>query len=133
MVGTNADFCVVDTESAIDRASFSERTLPAAGIEHVFVNGRPIWSEGKHTGISSAGRRGERHSRKWSVGHSLGDRFEPSVAAPALACRFPVKCRAGAEGNCRLAPGNVVRRTERSQKFGRLSKLAWDTSKYSIP
>jgi N-acyl-D-amino-acid deacylase len=23
---------------------------PAAGIEHVFVNGRPVWTEGKPTG-----------------------------------------------------------------------------------
>ena len=63
MVGVYADFYVVDTESAIDRASFSEPTLPAARIEHVFVNGRPIWSEGKQTGISPAGRCGDRHSR----------------------------------------------------------------------
>jgi N-acyl-D-amino-acid deacylase len=62
-VGAYADFCDVDTESAIDRASFSEPTLLAARIEHVFVNGRPIWSEGKQTGISPAGRCGDRHSR----------------------------------------------------------------------
>jgi len=34
----------------IDRASFAEPTLPAAGIAHVFVNGRPVWSEGQSTG-----------------------------------------------------------------------------------
>ena len=37
-------------ETVIDRATFAEPTLPAAGIEHVFVNGRPVWSEGKPTG-----------------------------------------------------------------------------------
>ena len=35
--------------------------LPAACIEHVFVNGRPIWSEGKQTGISP--RRSSRNFR----------------------------------------------------------------------
>jgi len=65
---------------------------------------------------------------------TLGDGFEPSVAALALACRFAVKCRAGAGGSCRLVRGNVVPANGTgSQKFGRLSKLAWDTSKYSIP
>lgn len=28
----------------------AEPTLPAAGIEYVFVNGRSVWSEGKPTG-----------------------------------------------------------------------------------
>jgi N-acyl-D-amino-acid deacylase len=41
---------VFDAEGVIDRASVAEPTLPAAGIEHVFVNGRPVWSEGKPTG-----------------------------------------------------------------------------------
>ena len=34
----------------IDRASFAEPTLPAAGIEHVFVNGRAVWQYGTPTG-----------------------------------------------------------------------------------
>jgi len=34
----------------IDRASFAEPTLPAAGIVHVFVNGRPVWAEGQASG-----------------------------------------------------------------------------------
>ena len=49
-VGAYADLCVFDAESIIDRASFAEPTQPAAGIEHVFVNGRAIWSERKPTG-----------------------------------------------------------------------------------
>lgn len=49
-VGCHADLCVFDAERVIDRSSFAEPTLPAAGIEHVFVNGRPVWSEGKPTG-----------------------------------------------------------------------------------
>jgi N-acyl-D-amino-acid deacylase len=48
--GAYADLTVFDPETVIDRASFSEPTLPAAGIEHVFVNGRPVWSGGKPTG-----------------------------------------------------------------------------------
>jgi N-acyl-D-amino-acid deacylase len=39
----------------IDRATFAEPTLPAAGISHVFVNGRPVWSDGKPSG-ERAGR-----------------------------------------------------------------------------
>ena len=42
-----------------------------------------VWSEGKQSEISPAGRRGERYSRKWSVGDSLSDGFEPFIAAPA--------------------------------------------------
>ena len=48
--GAYADLCVFDPDSVIDRATFAEPTLPAAGIEHVFVNGRPVWSDGKPTG-----------------------------------------------------------------------------------
>jgi N-acyl-D-amino-acid deacylase len=48
--GAYADLCVFDADTIIDRASFAEPTLPATGIEHVFVNGRSVWSEGKPTG-----------------------------------------------------------------------------------
>ena len=48
--GAYADLCVFDANCVIDRASFAEPTLPAARIEHVFVNGRPVWSEGRPTG-----------------------------------------------------------------------------------
>ena len=50
MPGAYADLCVFDAETVIDRATFAEPTLPAAGIAHVFVNGSPVWSEGKPTG-----------------------------------------------------------------------------------
>jgi N-acyl-D-amino-acid deacylase len=49
-VGAYADITVFDPETVIDRATFEKPTTPAAGIEHVFVNGRPVWSEGKPTG-----------------------------------------------------------------------------------
>jgi N-acyl-D-amino-acid deacylase len=48
--GAYADLTVFDPETVIDRATFAEPTLPAAGIAHVFVNGRPVWSDGKSSG-----------------------------------------------------------------------------------
>jgi N-acyl-D-amino-acid deacylase len=48
--GAYADVTVFDPETVADRATFESPTIPAAGIEHVFVNGRPVWSEGKPTG-----------------------------------------------------------------------------------
>jgi len=47
---TYADVTVFDPETAADRATFEAPTTPAAGIEHVFVNGRPVWTDGKPTG-----------------------------------------------------------------------------------
>jgi len=41
---------VFDPETVADRATFEAPTTPAAGIEHVFVNGRPVWTDGKPTG-----------------------------------------------------------------------------------
>jgi N-acyl-D-amino-acid deacylase len=48
--GAHADLTVFDPDTIIDRATFAAPTLPATGIEHVFVNGSPVWSEGKPTG-----------------------------------------------------------------------------------
>jgi N-acyl-D-amino-acid deacylase len=48
--GAYADVTVFDSASIADRATFEAPMTPAAGIEHVFVNGRPIWTEGKPTG-----------------------------------------------------------------------------------
>ena len=48
--GAYADITVFDPQTVADRATFEAPTTPAAGIEHVFVNGRPVWSEGKPTG-----------------------------------------------------------------------------------
>ena len=48
--GAYADVTVFDPATVIDRATFEQPTTPAAGIEHVFVNGRPVWAEGKPTG-----------------------------------------------------------------------------------
>jgi N-acyl-D-amino-acid deacylase len=48
--GAYADITVFDPETVADRATFEAPATPAAGIEHVFVNGRPVWSERKPTG-----------------------------------------------------------------------------------
>jgi N-acyl-D-amino-acid deacylase len=48
--GAPADITVFDPATVIDRATFEEPKVAAAGIEHVFVNGRPVWSDGKPTG-----------------------------------------------------------------------------------
>jgi N-acyl-D-amino-acid deacylase len=48
--GAFADITVFDPATVIDRATFEEPMVAAAGIEHVFVNGRPVWAEAKPTG-----------------------------------------------------------------------------------
>jgi N-acyl-D-amino-acid deacylase len=48
--GAHADITVFDPAAVIDRATFEKPTTPAAGIEHVFVNGIPVWAEGKPSG-----------------------------------------------------------------------------------
>jgi N-acyl-D-amino-acid deacylase len=48
--GAHADLCVFDPETVIDRATFAEPMQAAAGIAHVFVNGKPVWQDGKPTG-----------------------------------------------------------------------------------
>jgi len=48
--GAYADVTVFDPATISDRATFEAPMTPAAGIEHVFVNGRPVWTDGKPTG-----------------------------------------------------------------------------------
>jgi N-acyl-D-amino-acid deacylase len=48
--GAYADITVFDPDTVADRATFEAPTTPAAGIEHVFVNGRPVWTGGRPTG-----------------------------------------------------------------------------------
>jgi N-acyl-D-amino-acid deacylase len=52
--GAYADLTVFDADTIIDRATFADPTLPAAGIEHVFVNGSPVWSGPSRPGIAPA-------------------------------------------------------------------------------
>lgn len=49
-VGNHADITIFDADTVIDRADFQHPTEPAAGIETVFVNGRPVWRNGAATG-----------------------------------------------------------------------------------
>lgn len=44
--GGFADLCVFDADDIIDAASFEDPMRPAPGIEHVLVNGRPVWRAG---------------------------------------------------------------------------------------
>ncbi|MGE0007783.1 MAG: amidohydrolase family protein [Parvibaculaceae bacterium] len=48
--GHFADLVVFDPDTIIDRATFEDPCRPAAGIEHVFVNGRAVWRGGGATG-----------------------------------------------------------------------------------
>lgn len=48
--GNFADLVVFDPDTVIDRATFEEPRQAAAGIEHVFVNGIPVWRDGRATG-----------------------------------------------------------------------------------
>jgi N-acyl-D-amino-acid deacylase len=49
-VGNFADLTIFDPETVIDTATFEAPRQPAAGIEHVFVNGISVWRDGKATG-----------------------------------------------------------------------------------
>ncbi len=49
-VGNYADIVVFNAETVIDRADFNHPTEAAAGIEIVFVNGKPVWRDGAPTG-----------------------------------------------------------------------------------
>jgi len=53
--GAFADLVLFDAETIIDRATFEEPARPAAGIETVLVNGRPVLDGGRLTG-ARAGR-----------------------------------------------------------------------------
>ncbi|MED5565111.1 MAG: D-aminoacylase, partial [Pseudomonadota bacterium] len=48
--GAFADITVFDPATVRDTASFEDPIRPAAGIAHVFVNGRQVWGDGAATG-----------------------------------------------------------------------------------
>jgi len=51
--GFKADLVVFDPNRIIDRATFKEPQLTSEGVQHVFVNGVEVWSDGKVTGNRS--------------------------------------------------------------------------------
>jgi N-acyl-D-amino-acid deacylase len=48
--GMKADLVLFDPKRVIDRSTFKEPQLLSVGIERVFVNGEPVWENGKTTG-----------------------------------------------------------------------------------
>lgn len=48
--GFRADMVLFDPDSILDTATYEEPTLPATGIERVYVNGRAVWNAGRTTG-----------------------------------------------------------------------------------
>lgn len=49
-INAYADLVLFDPETILDRATFDQPQQPAAGIEQVWVNGRPVWRDGAVTG-----------------------------------------------------------------------------------
>ena len=45
-VGADADITVFDPQRIIDRATYTDPTLPSTGIEYVLVNGAVVLDEG---------------------------------------------------------------------------------------
>ena len=48
--GAYADLVLFNPDTVIDQSDFDHPTTPAAGIEHVWVNGRLVWRDGAATG-----------------------------------------------------------------------------------
>jgi N-acyl-D-amino-acid deacylase len=48
--GFKADVVLFDPNEIIDRATFRDPQLLAAGVKRVFVNGKEVWVEGSATG-----------------------------------------------------------------------------------
>jgi N-acyl-D-aspartate/D-glutamate deacylase len=51
--GYKADLVLFDPDRIKDTATFQDPVQPARGIHHVFVNGVPVWSNGRATGQRS--------------------------------------------------------------------------------
>lgn len=49
-VGCYADITVFNPETVLDASTYAQPLKPAIGIEHVLVNGVPVWEKGKITG-----------------------------------------------------------------------------------
>ena len=51
--GSFADLCLFDPEVVIDKATYDEPKLEAAGINMVVVNGQVAFDHGQHTGAGT--------------------------------------------------------------------------------
>lgn len=54
--GADADITIFDAQTVIDRATYTEPTLPSAGIEYVLVNGVVVVDEGELVSDARPGR-----------------------------------------------------------------------------
>lgn len=54
--GAFADVVVFNPKTIRDRATYEEPHLPSVGVEHVIVNGQPVWEQGQAAGEGRAGR-----------------------------------------------------------------------------
>jgi N-acyl-D-amino-acid deacylase len=50
--GAWADLVIFDRATIADRATYERPWVPPAGIRHVFVNGEPVVTDGRHTGVT---------------------------------------------------------------------------------
>ena len=48
--GMKADLMIFNPATVADRSTFEQPRLPATGMAYVFVNGRPVWTDGRATG-----------------------------------------------------------------------------------
>jgi N-acyl-D-aspartate/D-glutamate deacylase len=48
--GMKADLVIFDPDRVTDRSTFKEPEFLSTGIEHVFVNGEPVWEQNRVTG-----------------------------------------------------------------------------------
>lgn len=49
--GMKADLVIFDPKRVIDRSTFKEPELISEGVSRVFVNGEPVWTNGKTSGL----------------------------------------------------------------------------------
>jgi N-acyl-D-amino-acid deacylase len=47
--GMAADLCVIGPGGLADHATYDHPLRPATGVEHVLVNGDPVWAHGAAT------------------------------------------------------------------------------------
>ena len=97
--GAYADVTVFDPGTVTDRATFEAPMTPAAGIEHVFVNGRRVWTDGQaHRRARRAARCAGNRCRRKPADQPRLERSRPAAKPPLSALQ-------GGEGGAREAGG----------------------------